>query len=185
MFKNDTDLDHYDGKRFSKAKGIEVSGGSNGQPVQLWQVNSKGDESRCYLSVPVDQVDEVCQALQEYAFHANKQPLLDCTKLPVKPFKFQVEVEDVPYNKDTYQDLYGVDAGFMDDYPENVCATEVMYEMVKDAICEVLEAKMRFIVQHKIQDVDTLTGQDKMFWDYLCRKEDRYRKIEATIKPVS
>lgn len=63
-----TEQDHFDGKRYSKACGfavnLAVSEQDGGRIVQLWQVNSRGNLSRCYLTVPVDKIDDVITLLQ-------------------------------------------------------------------------------------------------------------------------
>jgi hypothetical protein len=101
-----------------------------------------------------------------------------------KTFKFQLEVEDVPYAPDTVEYLFGKGSKHNADYPENVMATEVVSDLFKDAIMQVMDSKMNFISQRKIENVDTLEGSNKEFWDYLCKKEERYKKIEQSIKPI-
>lgn len=104
--------------------------------------------------------------------------------LPTKTYKFQVEIEAVPYTPETVEGLIGKGATYIDDYPEYVQAAEIMGDLLKDAICSVLEAQSNFLVQHKVQDVNKLEGSDKLFWQHLQDKEALYRRIEKTVKFV-
>ncbi len=78
-FTPNKERDHYDGKRYSRASGIAVVGEPPSTPnverreVQLWQLNSRGETSRCYLTVPVENVDALIEALQPFATK-NRQP---------------------------------------------------------------------------------------------------------------
>ena len=98
-----------------------------------------------------------------------------------KTFIYQFGVDAVPYNPDTVEYCYGEEASYNADYPEDVFGREIAFEMIKDAICYVLEAKMNFLVEHKVE-VSKLEGQAKAFWEYLQEKEDNYRLIEKSIK---
>lgn len=60
------DLSHFDGKRSSKATGIEVLN-STDTTVSLWQRNSKGNLSRCFLTVPKDKIGELIAELGKHA----------------------------------------------------------------------------------------------------------------------
>lgn len=101
-----------------------------------------------------------------------------------KTFKFQLEVEDVPYAPDTVEALFGQGATYNPDFPEHVMASETIDELLKDAVCHVLIMKMNFLCQHKVEDTAKLTGNNKYFWEHLCRKEERYRQIAASLKSV-
>jgi hypothetical protein len=67
-FPADRKLDHHDGKRYSKACGFSANPATSEQDnkpiIQLWQINSKGNLSRCYLSIPIESVDDVIALLQ-------------------------------------------------------------------------------------------------------------------------
>lgn len=101
----------------------------------------------------------------------------------MKKFYYQIEIEDVPYTSDTVEELFGKGATYNSDYSEDSIAREFLCEFIKDAICSVLDSKMNFIMRKKV-DAENLVGADKQFWDYLCAKESRYRKIESSIKPL-
>lgn len=99
-------------------------------------------------------------------------------------FSFQIDVEALPYNPKTVKCFFGEGVKHDPSIPENWEAWEFVGEMVKDAICHVLESQSNFICQNKIEDTDKLEGRNKEFWDWLEGKVDRYRKIEKTIKPM-
>ncbi len=103
--------------------------------------------------------------------------------LPIKKFSYQVDIEGVPYRIDTAQQIFGGD--YIPEYPEDIAVQEIMHDLVKDAICYVLQSKSNFIAQHKIEDIDKLEGNNKEFWLWLEAKEQRYRQIESTIKPLN
>lgn len=104
--------------------------------------------------------------------------------IPTETFSFQIDVEAVPYIPETVKCFFGEGVKYDPKIPENWEAWEFVGEMVKDAICHVLEAKCNFICQNKIEDETKLEGRNKEFWAWLEEKEARYRKIEKTIKPM-
>lgn len=102
----------------------------------------------------------------------------------MKTFCYQIEVDAIPYNAETVEELFGKGSKYNSDYPEDCIAREVVSNLVRDAILSVLERKMNFISRRKIQDIEKMNDSDKIFWDYLCEKENQYRKIESTIKCI-
>jgi hypothetical protein len=56
--------------------------------------------------------------------------------------------------------------------------------MIKDALSHVLLMKMKFLSKDKIQDTETLEGQNKIYWEYLDRKEKNYMQIENSLKKL-
>lgn len=100
---------------------------------------------------------------------------------PIKTFAFQFDVDAVPYNKDTVEIIYGRKAQFNPDYPEDVLAKEYAYELIKDAIVSVFQKKLSFLAEKKV-DVEDLNADDKAYWDYLDRKENRYLKAQESLK---
>ena len=104
-------------------------------------------------------------------------------KIKESPFKFELEVEAVPYRPDTVEYLFGKGASFMD-YPAHIMASEFLGELIKDAIGEVLHSKTLLIMRTKTDDPAEMNERDRMFWEYLCDKEERYNKIAKTTRPV-
>lgn len=102
----------------------------------------------------------------------------------MKKFKFELEIEDIPYSPETVKQLFGQEAEYNADYPEHVMASEKIHDLIRDAIQQVLHLKMLFFTQNKIDRIETLTEPNKSFWEYLCRKESEYLKIEKTVKCV-
>lgn len=101
--------------------------------------------------------------------------------MPIKTFTFQFGVDAVPYNEDTVEIIYGRKAQFNPDYPEDVLAKEYAYELVKDAIVSVFQKKLSFLAEKKV-DVEDLNADDKAYWDYLDRKEQRYIKAQESLR---
>ncbi len=107
-------------------------------------------------------------------------------KMMMKTFKFEVSVESIPYSVDTVKELFGKGASYNSDYPENVLAQETILELMQDAIVSVLDSKISLMARSKIGlDITKLTDSDKGLWDYLENKEAMYRKIKASVKPLT
>lgn len=100
----------------------------------------------------------------------------------VKKFKFQLEVEAVPYNPSTVEKLFGKGASYIPDYPEHTMAAELVGELLKDAICQILELQSDFLVKHP--NMDALSPTDAAYWKHLNSKATIYRNIEKTLKHV-
>lgn len=102
----------------------------------------------------------------------------------MKKFKFEMEVEEIAYNEVSPKEIFGETATYNPDFPEHSFAIDRLHDLFQDAYYAVSMLKMQFIAQHKIENTDTLTGSNKIFWNYLCGKEDSYRKIQESIKPI-
>jgi hypothetical protein len=87
-----------------------------------------------------------------------------------KPFKFQITVDAHPTNNPPW--------------PEYTHAAEIASDMITAAIMNTLNSKMIFISQNKIQDVKSLTGRDKDYWEWLDQKQKLYEKIRRSLTPT-
>lgn len=98
--------------------------------------------------------------------------------MTTKTFDFQVSVEAIPYNKETAPKLYG---SYIEDYPEYTDASEILHEMIKDAVCSALEHKTSYMSNHKKEDDPE--GYKRMM-DYYDKKYELYKNIEKSVKPI-
>jgi hypothetical protein len=98
-----------------------------------------------------------------------------------KTFTYQFDIDAEPYNEDTAKIIYGRKAQYNSDYPEDVLAKEYAYELIKDAIVSVFQKKLSFLAEKKV-DVEDLNADDKAYWDYLDRKENRYLKAQESLR---
>ncbi len=99
-----------------------------------------------------------------------------------KKFTYQFDVEVAPYNPESAKYLYG--GGYNPDFPEDVWARELASELIQDALAQVLMLKLKFLSQKKT-DVKDFNEFDKAYWEHLGRKEERYKKIQETLKLAS
>ena len=88
------------------------------------------------------------------------------------------------YNAQTAKRIFGDDAAYIPDYPDSVIAAEIAGDLIKDAICYALERQRYFLIKHKIENTDTLTGENKAYWQYLENRIDTYQKTELTLRRV-
>lgn len=101
-----------------------------------------------------------------------------------KPFNFQITISEIPYNKKTFKYLYGNDAAFLNNTPENTLAIDILGELFKHAICDVIQSKMIFLEKDNIKDTKKLKGRQKLYWDYLNNKIKQFETIQSSIKPI-
>ena len=71
MFFTEKDLDHYDGKRYSKARGVEVLQGTD-TTVQIWLPSPLLLICRCYITVPRSAIADLIGELQGFLDHPSK-----------------------------------------------------------------------------------------------------------------
>lgn len=99
-----------------------------------------------------------------------------------KTFTYQFNIDAVPYDSDTAAEYYfGTGATYNPDYSEDMYSRGIAFDMIKDALSHVLLMKMKFLSKNKIQDTEILEGQNKLYWEYLDRKEKNYLQIESSL----
>lgn len=101
------------------------------------------------------------------------------TNPQTKKFSYQVDVDAVPLNSDTTEYYFGKGATFNPDYPEDTFGQDILFDMVKDAITYVLQAKSSYLARTKLTDEQLSSDH---FWQHLEEKEKQYRQIEKSIK---
>lgn len=98
-----------------------------------------------------------------------------------KTFGYQINVDVVPYRPDTVEYFFGKDSSYIPDYTEDTFGRDIIHSMVKDAITYVLQAKLEFYSQNKIQDDTQLNENQKEFLKYLDEKFEMYSSMENSI----
>ncbi len=105
-------------------------------------------------------------------------------KPATKIFKFTIEVEAIPYSKDTVKYLFGEDAEYIPDYSEDTIARDTIFDLVKAAICSAIDSKINFLVSIRKdeKDIDTINKERLYYFDKVI---EQYKAIEKTIKPTT
>ena len=102
----------------------------------------------------------------------------DLKVVETKKFRYQIEIEAIPYNKETAKDMFGTSPEHIDEYNEDLMARQIFHDMIRDAINGKLELRSLAL---KIKD-DTFGRQELI--DYLMTQIDMYEQIEKTIKRI-
>lgn len=101
-----------------------------------------------------------------------------------KKFKFQIEVEEVPYASNTVEEIYGEGSTYNSDFPEYSIAIDNVHMLFQDAITNISFLKMNFLSRNKIDDVENILDEsNRMFWQFLCAKEEKYLEMQKSLKP--
>lgn len=95
-------------------------------------------------------------------------------------FTYQFDVEATLYTSETAKCLYG-DGGYNSDFPKDVWARELASELIQDAINQVQMLQLKFLARTKTEIKD-FKDSEKAYWEYLGRKEERYKKINETLR---
>ena len=98
-------------------------------------------------------------------------------------FTYQFELEAVPYCPENLKTIHGEDGGYSSDFPSDTWCTEMVFEMIKDAIVHMRMTQMKYMAAHKVPDENPLP-EHKAFLNYCEKKIDWYERIEKSMKCV-
>lgn len=97
--------------------------------------------------------------------------------LKTKKFVFEISIDAVPHTPETAKEIYGSDY-FNSDFGIQSHASELMYEVLKDALAHCMWLEIKHMVKCGC-DPDEMNETDRNYHDYIQKKT---RVVEEVIE---
>jgi hypothetical protein len=98
-----------------------------------------------------------------------------------KKFTFEISINEVPYNRKNAEYIYG--GCYMPDFPEQSYASELVFTVLNDAVCERIMAELNHLAECKCETKDMNESQQR-FHKYLKEKTRIAKAVAKSYKFV-